>query len=138
MPGLSGTVCSGVTNNTYPHRDLTHNVIGAFYEVYNALGSGFREIIYKRALTIALTDRAMEAECEVATTVFFRRHPVGMFRADIIVNRMILLELKALPQLEPSHTAQLINALRATNLEIGLLLNFGPKPQLKRVIASPS
>jgi GxxExxY protein len=138
IPALSCTVSSDVTSKSYPHRDLTRNVIGAFYEVYNALGSGFREIVYKRALTIALTNRGMEAECEVATTVFFREHPVGNFRADIVVNRMILLELKALPQLELSHTAQLINALRASGLEIGLLLNFGPRPQIKRMIVSHS
>ena len=124
------------TNAKYPRKDLTRNIIGGFYEVYNTLGSGFREIVYRRALAIALADRGMEAECEVPTTVFFRNRPVGTFRADIVVNCKILLELKALPQLEPSHMAQIINALRATDLEVGLLLNFGPRPQVRRFIAS--
>ncbi len=123
-----------VSNTTYPQQDLTRNIIGGFYEVYNTLGSGFREIVYRRALAIVLADRGMEAECEVPTMVFFRNRPVGKFRADIVVHCKILWELKALPQLEPSHDAQIINALRATGLEVGLLLNFGPKPQIKRLI----
>jgi len=78
----------------------------------------------------------MEAECELQTSVFFRDRAVGTFRADVVVDRKVLLELKALPQLEPSHDAQIINALRATRLEVGLLLNFGPRPQIKRLIVS--
>jgi GxxExxY protein len=120
----------------YPEQKLTHSIIGAFYDVYNALGSGFRENVYERALAIGLAERSITVERQVPTTVFFHNQPVGEFRADIIVNRTILLELKALPELEPSHTAQIINALRATRLEVGLLLNFGPKPQIKRFIAS--
>jgi GxxExxY protein len=74
-------------NTRYPRQDLTRQIIGCFYEVYNPLGSGFREVVYKRALAIALTDRGMEAECEVQTSVFFRDRAVGTFRADIVVNR---------------------------------------------------
>ncbi|MFQ5703156.1 MAG: GxxExxY protein [Gemmatimonadales bacterium] len=119
----------------YPHQALTRTIIGGFYEVYNALGSGFREIVYQRALAIALTERGLDVEREVPMTVFFHQRSVGTFRADLVVGCSVLLELKALPELQPSHVAQIINELRATRLEVGLLLNFGPTPQIKRLIA---
>jgi GxxExxY protein len=100
-----------VTHTNYPHQDLTRQIIGSFYEGYNCLGSGFSEIVDKRALAIALNERGMEAEGEVETSVVFRHRAIGTFRADIVVERKVLLELKALPQLEPSHDAQIINAL---------------------------
>lgn len=121
---------------SYPHADLTHRIIGAFYDVYNTMGSGFREIVYERALAVALAERQLAAARQVPTTVWYRGHRVGTFRADLIVEETVLLELKALPGLEPSHVAQTLNALRATALELGLLLNFGPRPAVKRLIAT--
>jgi len=120
----------------YPHADLTKVIIGAFYEVYNALGSGFREVVYERALTLALHARNVPAQRQVTTTVWFKGCAAGQFRADVVVDQQVLLELKALPSIEPSHVAQTLNALRATKIEVGLLLNFGPKPQIKRLIVS--
>jgi GxxExxY protein len=84
-------------------------------------------------VTATLAERGIEVERQVPTTVFFHDQPVGEFRADIIVNRRIMLQLKALPRLEPSHDSQIINALRATALEVGLLLNFRPKPDITQM-----
>ena len=120
----------------YLHSTLTHQIIGAFYDVYNALGAGFRKIVYERALTIALGDRKLHVNAQVPVSVWFRGRRVGHFRADLIVERVVLVELKALPALMPAHEAQVLNALRATGLTIGLLLNFGSKPEVKRLIQS--
>ena len=119
---------------SYPHADLTHAILGAFYDVYNALGSGLREVVYERALALALKDCGLRAERQVPVTVWYRHRSVGTFRADVVVEATVLLELKALPQLEPSHVAQTLNALRATGLPVALLLNFGPRPSIKRLI----
>jgi len=120
----------------YPHSDLTHAVIGAYYRVYNALGSGFREIVYERAMALELADTGLQAERQVPITVWYRKRQVGTFRADLVVERTVLLELKALPRLESSHVAQTLNALKATQLPVALLLNFGPKPSIKRLVAT--
>ena len=121
----------------YPHADLTARIIGAFFEVYNELRSGLRENVYERALAVALKDCGLEVEQQIAMTVRFRGRPVGTFRADLVVAKKVLLELKALPAIERDHVAQTINALRVTGLEVGLLLNSGPKAQIKRLISTP-
>ena len=118
----------------YPHADLTHAILGAFYDVHNALGSGFREVVYQRALALALEDRGLRAESEVPVVIWYRGRRVGTFRSDLVVEETVLLELKALPSLEPSHVTQTLNALRATGLPVALLLNFGPRPSIKRLI----
>jgi GxxExxY protein len=118
----------------YPHADLTEQIIGAFFEVYNQLHSGFRERVYERAMLVALRNRGLGVEQQVPMKVWFNRQPVGTFRADLVVSRTVLIELKALPTIEKDHVAQTINALRATGLAVGLILNFGPKAQIKRVI----
>jgi len=120
----------------YPHTDLTHQIIGAFYDVYNAIGSGAPEHVYRRALGIALADAGLNADWEVPRAVRYRGKPVGRFRADLIVEGKIVLELKARHELTRGHQVQLLNLLRATKLEVGLLLNFGPRPEVKRLILS--
>lgn len=120
----------------YPHSAITHRIIGVFYQVYRELGSGFRERIYQRALKMALKQEGFAVSNEVSKTIWFRRLAIGRFRADLIVNDLVVLELKSLPDLLPSHVAQLLNMLRATRLEVGLLLNFGPIPQVKRVVVT--
>lgn len=120
----------------YPHERLTHAIIGAFYDVYTALGSGFREVVYERALELALHDRGLQVVRQPSLRIRFRGRVVGLFRADLIVQDTVVVELKALPSLERSHVAQVLNLLRATGLEVALLLNFGPQPQLKRLIHS--
>jgi GxxExxY protein len=111
-------------------------IIGSFFEVYNELGHGFLESIYKRAFAIALEDRGLQVEREYGLTAHFRGRIVGEFRADLVVNQLIMLELKAVRCLEPAHEAQVLNYLRAGILEVGLLMNFGAKPQVRRLAFS--
>jgi GxxExxY protein len=114
--------------------EISNAVISSFYDVYNDLGVGFLESVYERALAILLTGAGLKIATQHPIKVFFRGHDVGIFRADIIVNQSFLVELKAVKKLHRKHTAQLLNALRATAIEVGLLLNFGPKPEFQRVI----
>ena len=114
------------------HQDLTEKVIGIFFDVYNELGYGFLECVYHKAMGIALREAGFSAVIEVPVPVYFRGHQVGDFSADILVNDKVLLELKAVRDFDSAHDAQLLNYLRATHIEVGLLLNFGPKPMIRR------
>jgi GxxExxY protein len=116
------------------HRELTEKIIGAFYEVYNELGHGFLESVYEHALAIALVQAGMNVERQVAVSVWFRGQQIGDFRADMLVDGKVLLELKAARTIDQAHEKQLLNYLRATNIEVGLLLNFGVKPQFRRLV----
>ena len=120
----------------YQYADVTHQIIGAFFDVYNELRPGLRESVYERAMVIALQERAVPVEQQVPMAVGFHDQPVGSFRADLVVSRNVLVELKALPSLKPAHVAQSLNALKACGHQIGLLLNFGPTAQIKRLIIS--
>jgi GxxExxY protein len=115
------------------HADLTEKVIETFYEVYNELGHGFIESVYENSLGIALRDKNFEVFQQVAIPVWFRGKQVGDFDADLMVDRKVILELKAARAIDPAHVAQLLNYLRATDIEIGLLFNFGSKPEFKRL-----
>jgi GxxExxY protein len=115
------------------HCEITRSIIRVFYEVYNELGRGFLEVVYVEALTLALPAAELIVDRESPLEVRFRGHVVGRFRADIVVNGKVLIEVKALPRLEPVHGAQVLNYLRATVLEVGLLLNFGPRAQFRRL-----
>ena len=114
------------------HQGLTQQIIGVFYAVYNELGYGFLESVYEQALLFALEDAGLAVQHQKEIEVWFRGRRVGEYKADIVVENVIMLELKAVRELNDQHTAQLLNYLRATNIEIGLLLNFGPVPQIKR------
>lgn len=114
--------------------EITEPLIGIFYDVYNELGHGFLESVYQQAMLIALHERGFRVEQEVPIQVGFRGQSVGNFYADLLVDDRILLELKAAKTLDNSHEAQLLHYLRATDIEIGLLLNFGTKPQFKRLL----
>ena len=105
-----------------------------FYEVYNELGHGFLESVYHRSLVLALKSVGLSVCTKVPIPVWFRGIRVGRFEADVLVEGCVLLELKAVRTLDSSHRAQLMNYLRATEIEVGLLLNFGEKPEFKRVI----
>lgn len=118
----------------YKHSELTDLVIGTFYEVYNELGFGFLESVYRKALRLALLEKGVNVEEEVEVSVLFRGHNVGNFKADLLANRVVLIELKTAENLAPAHESQVLNYLRATSLELGLLLNFGPKPQVRRLL----
>jgi GxxExxY protein len=126
----------GTRCENYPHSHITEQIIGAFFEVYNQLRSGLRENVYERAMVLALRDRGLQVEQQATVSVRFLNQVVGAFRADLIVASTVLIELKALPTIVPDHVAQTLNALRATGLQVGLILNFGPRAQIKRVILS--
>ncbi len=109
-------------------------MLRVFYEVYNELGNGFLESVYHSALDLALRESGIQVASQVAIPVYFRGRTVGDFRADLIVNEAVLLELKAIQSLDRTHESQVLNYLYATPLEVALLLNFGPKPEFKRFV----
>jgi len=115
------------------HGELTEKIIGVFYDVYNELGSGFLESVYQRAFLIALTEAGLQSEIEFPIPVHFRSQNVGSFYADILVERKVILELKVARGIEPIHEAQLLNYLRATDIELGLVFNFGTRAQFRRL-----
>lgn len=116
------------------HKELTHLIIRSFYDVYNELGSGFLESVYSNAMALVLRQQRLHVETEKELAVYFRGNIIGNFRADMIVEEKVLLELKAVRCLEPVHEAQLLNYLKATAIEVGLLMNFGNKPSFKRFV----
>ena len=120
-------------NADLKHRELTQKIIGVFYEVYNELGHGFLESVYQKSLSFALTEAGLVVHSPVDIPVWFRGHRVGNFEGDVLVERCVLLELKAVRALDSSHKAQLLNYLRAPHVEVGLLLNFGARPEFKRL-----
>lgn len=113
---------------------VTERIIGVFYDVYKELGYGFLESIYREAMRIALLQAGCTVETEVPINVTFRETVIGIFRADLIVDRSILLELKTADELCKAHESQTLNYLRATTIETALLLNFGPSPKVRRLV----
>jgi GxxExxY protein len=116
------------------HAELTERIIGVFYDVYNELGYGFLECVYEESLVIALHEAGLTANRQIPLPVWFRGHKVGEFRADMLVENCVLLELKSARSLDPAHEAQLLHYLKSTEIEIGMLLNFGTRPQFRRLI----
>ena len=116
------------------HGELTEKIIGVFYDVYNELGYGFLESVYEESLVISLREADLRFERQLAIPVWFRGHQVGQFRGDILVEGKVLLELKSTRTLEAAHEAQLLHYLKSTEIEIGLLLNFGSRPQFRRLL----
>jgi len=116
------------------HKELSNQIIKCFYKVYNTLGFGFLEKVYENALMIELVRNGINAEKQRPIKVFYEKSIVGEYFADIIVENFIILELKASEYIVEEHELQLVNYLKATNIEIGLLLNFGRKPEFKRKI----
>ena len=121
-------------NTDLKHGLITDQILRVFYDVYNELGHGFLESVYQRALVIALESAGLKASSRVDIPVWFRGFQVGNFVGDVLVENCVLLELKAARMLDSSHRAQLMNYLRATEIEVGLLLNFGERPEFKRVV----
>jgi GxxExxY protein len=116
------------------HEELTGRIIKAFYTVYNTLGDGFLEKVYENALMIELRKSGLQADQQKKIEVFYDAQKVGDYFADILVENIVILELKAADAVVPEYEAQLINYLKATEIEVGLLLNFGPRPQVVRRI----
>ncbi|MBN1977031.1 MAG: GxxExxY protein [Anaerolineae bacterium] len=116
----------------FKHIDITELVIKAFYRVYNALGYGFLEKVYSNALVIELRRLELEVVQEARITVYYDGEVVGEYFADLLVVDTVLVELKAVKKLAKEHEAQLLNYLKATRYEVGLLLNFGLTPEITR------
>jgi GxxExxY protein len=118
----------------YKHSDLTGEIINAFYQVYNTLGYGFLEKVYENALVYELRKRGYEVLQQMPVKVFYDEVVVGEYYADLVINDVVILELKSVETINDAHSAQLINYLKATGMEVGLILNFGPNPQITRKI----
>jgi GxxExxY protein len=116
----------------YKHSELTEKIIGCFYTVYKTLGYGFLEKIYENAMRMELAGCGLSVVQQRSIEVWYYQERVGEYYADLLVNDLILVEIKAVKSLMPEHEAQLLNYLKATPYEVGLLLNFGPQPQQMR------
>lgn len=116
------------------HTDITEKIIQAFFKVYNNLGYGFSEKVYQNALVLELTELGLQVEPQKKIVVYYEKQVVGEYFADIVVNDVVIVELKATRQLLREHEAQLLNYLKATTIEVGLLFNFGPKAEFKRKV----
>ncbi len=112
---------------------LTEKIIRVFYEVYNELGFGFLESVYREGMRIALGEAGFRVEAEVPVPVSFRGKLVGVFRADIVVDGRIIVELKTAELISKAHEAQVLHYLRASEMEVGLVMNFGPVAKFRRI-----
>jgi GxxExxY protein len=116
-------------------RDVTEQIIGAAYEVYNVLGYGFLEVVYKQAMLVELRRRGIQAEIEQSIKVTYKGYIVGEFKADLVVEKCVLVELKIAKEYVIADEAQLLNELKAGSIRIGLLINFGKlKVEFKRMV----
>lgn len=109
------------------HKELTHKIIGCAYTVFNKLGFGFLESVYRRAMVIELAKNDLSVEEEKLLRVFYDDHVVGEFYADLFVENQIVVELKSVQNMVKDHEVQLVNYLNAIRLDVGLLINFGQK-----------
>ena len=115
------------------HRELTDRIIKVFWTVVNELGTGYLERIYQRAMVIALRQEGFDVDEAYTAAIHFRGQEIGRYNFDLVVNGLILLELKASSAFDRSHAAQTLGYLRSSPLEVGLILNFGPNPCVRRV-----
>jgi len=120
------------------HEKLTDTILAAFYIVYNELGYGFLEKVYENALKVELEGQGLRVEAQKSISVVYRNKVVGEYYADLLIDDKIIVELKSAETISEAHEKQLINYLRATGIEVGLLLNFGKKPEFKRKIYQSS
>jgi GxxExxY protein len=121
----------------YKYSDITERIIGCAMKVHSALGCGFPEIIYHRAMIIEMKDERLFFESEKEIPLYYKNQEIGKRRADFLVEKIVSVEIKAVSELDDRHLAQGINYLEAFNLEVGLLINFGSKSlQFKRLINS--
>ncbi len=125
-----------MNTDNYKHSDITGKIINAFYKLYNTLGYGFLEKVYENALCIELLVMDLFVEKQKRIKVYYENKEVGDYFADLIVGGFVIIELKAIESLCEEHECQLINYLKATEVEVGLLLNFGKKPEFKRKVFS--
>ncbi len=125
-----------INTDNYKHSEITEKIIKAFYKVYNSLGYGFLEKVYENALFIELVAMGLLVEKQKQIKVYYDGKDVGEYFADLFVEGCVIVELKAAESLCEEHEFQLINYLKATEIEVGLLLNFGKKPEIRRKVFS--
>ncbi len=118
--------------------DITGQVIGTFYDVFRELGPGFLESVYENSMALALREHGVTVVQQAPLRVTFHKQVVGEFRADLLVDSRLIVEIKAVTKLVPAHETQLVNYLKATGIRVGLLMNFGPVPEFKRRVFDPS
>ena len=118
----------------FPHQELTKSIIGIYYNVYNELGFGFLEKVYHKALLIKLRKNGYKIDSEKKVNVYYKNEVVGEYIPDVIINEAVIVELKCVEYLTDIHENQLLNYLKATDCEVGLILNFGKDPQFIRKI----
>jgi len=123
-------------NQNFKHSEITGKILKAFFTVYNYLGYGFLEKVYENAMMIELKKLGLVCSKQKSIEVFYDNYKVGQYYADIIVENKVIVELKAAENLVYEHECQLINYLKATEIEVGLLLNFGKEPQHSRKVFS--
>jgi len=116
----------------FKHKELTEKIINIFYRVYNKLGYGFLEKIYENAMMIELKREGILAVSQSSIKVFYEGEVIGEYYADILVDNKVIVEIKAAKRLVEENEAQVLNYLKATDIEVGLLLNFGTEPEVKR------
>ena len=116
------------------HEEITEKIIKSYFKVYNTLGYGFLEKVYENALAIELRKKGLEVKCQYPISVLYESEIVGEYFADLIVNNIVVIELKATKEISEDNECQLINYLKATNIELGLLMNFGKEAEYKRKI----
>ncbi len=114
------------------HKELTEKLIEIYYRIYGDLGFGFLESVYEQAFYWEIADAGLAVERQTDVPVWYRGRKVGDFRADLVVERKVLIEVKAARSIDPAFEAQVLNYLRATEVEVALLMNFGPRPYFKR------
>jgi GxxExxY protein len=116
------------------YADVTDKIIGIFYDLYNELGYGFFESVYEEAMVIALREAGLVINRQVPVPVWFRNQKIGEYRADLVVEKCVLIELKCARTLDAAHEAQVLHCLKSTDIELGLLVNFGSSPQFRRLL----
>lgn len=116
------------------HRELTEKLIGSFFNLYNELGHGFLESVYEQAFAVVLAENGIFFQRQIAVPVWFHGAQIGEFRADLLVEGKVLIELKTGRDIDAAWEKQLLNYLRATDVEVGLLFNFGPTAQFRRYV----
>ena len=115
----------------YKYKELTQKIIMIFYKVYNKLGYGFLEKVYENAMIIEFRKESIPVVSQSPIEVSYENEIIGDYYADLLVDNKVIVEIKAVKNLSDEHEAQVLNYLKATNIEVGLLFNFGPKPEIK-------
>ncbi len=131
-PGIKNGTQMNADFQDFKHKELTDKIINIFYRVYNKMGYGFLEKVYENAMVIELKKNSLPVIPQSPIKVYYDEEIIGEYFADLLVDGKVIVEIKAVKNRIEEHEAQLLNYLKATDIEVGLLLNFGPKPQIKR------